>query len=93
VVIARHFAATGRRGWAWFYGLYGAAVPAVFAALIAVNSAVGSYPYAIAVVFLVTPWIWVTILAVHLYGRQSGNEVIFPDTARAGASGSPHRQV
>jgi hypothetical protein len=71
VVIARHFAATGRRGWAWFYALYGAAVPLVFAALIAVNSAVGSYPYALAVVFLVTPWIWVTILAVHLYGRES----------------------
>lgn len=42
VVVARHFAATGR------------------------------YPYAIAVVFLVTPWIWVTVLAAHLYGRESG---------------------
>jgi hypothetical protein len=85
VVIARHFAATERRGWAWFYGLYGAAVPVVFAALIAVNSAVGGYPYAIAVVFLVTPWIWVTILAAHLYGRGSGNEVMFPDAAPAAA--------
>ena len=87
VVIARHFAATGRRGWAWFYGLYGAAVPVVFAALIAVNSAVGGYPYAIAVVFLVTPWIWVTILAVHLYGRepaQRGGVRAF--TATRGAS-------
>jgi hypothetical protein len=71
VVIARHFAASGRRGWAWFYGLYGAAVPVVFAALVAANSAIGSYPYAIAVIFLVTPWIWVTTLAVHLYGRES----------------------
>jgi hypothetical protein len=74
VVIARYFAATGRRGWAWFYGLYGAAVPVVFAALIAVNSAVGNYPYATAVVFLVAPWIWVAVLAVHLYGLESSKQ-------------------
>jgi uncharacterized protein DUF998 len=80
LVIARWFAASGCRGWAWFYGLYGAAVPVVFAALIAVNFAVGSYPYAIAVVFLVTPWIWVTILAVHLYGRDSGRRGDVPAT-------------
>jgi hypothetical protein len=83
VVIARHFAATGRRGWAWFYGLYGAAVPVVFAALIAVNSAVGGYPYAIAVVFLVTPWIWVTILAVHLYGQRGDVSDTAPAAARS----------
>jgi hypothetical protein len=74
VVIARYFAATGRRGWAWFYGLYGVAVPVVFAALIAVNSAVGNYPYATAVVFLVAPWIWVAVLAVHLYGLESSKQ-------------------
>jgi hypothetical protein len=71
VVFARHFFATGRRGWAWFHLLYGAAVPVVFAALIAVNSAVGDYPYASAVLFLVMPWIWVTVLSVHLYGLES----------------------
>ena len=71
VVVAAHFAATGRRGWAWFYGLYGAAVPVVFAALVAVGSTVGSYPYASAVIFLVLPWIWVTTLAAHLYVRES----------------------
>jgi hypothetical protein len=86
LVIAWHFAATGRRGWAWFYSLYGAAVPVVFAALIAVNSAVGSYPYAIAVVFLVMPWIWVTILAVHLYGQESAQRGGVPAfTATRGA--------
>ncbi|GAA1319885.1 DUF998 domain-containing protein [Pseudonocardia xinjiangensis] len=86
VVIARHFATTGRRGSAWFYALYGAAVPVAFAALIAVNSAVGNYPYAIAVVFLVTPWIWVTILAVHLYGRESAQRGGVPAfTATRGA--------
>ncbi|OLT02954.1 hypothetical protein BJF90_27880 [Pseudonocardia sp. CNS-004] len=74
VVVAWHFAAIGRRGQAWFYGLYGAAVPFVFAALIAVDSAVGNYPYALAVVFLVTPWIWVTILAAHLYRRVSAQQ-------------------
>jgi hypothetical protein len=86
VVIAWHFAATGHRGWAWFYGLYGAAVPIVFAALVAVNSVVGSYPYASAVVFLATPWIWVTVLAVHLYGRESahrGGVAAFPATSGA----------
>jgi len=86
VLIASHFAATGRRGWAWFYGLYGAAVPVVFAALVAVNSAVGSYPYAIAVIFLVTPWIWVTTLAVHLYGRESARRGgVAASTATRGA--------
>jgi hypothetical protein len=70
VVIAMCFARTGRRGWAWFHGLYGAAVPVAFAALVAVSSAVGSYPYATAVVFLVTPWIWMTVLALHLRGLE-----------------------
>jgi hypothetical protein len=88
VVVAAHFAATGRRRWAWFHGLFGAAVPVVFAALIAVGSAVGSYPYASAVIFLVLPWIWVTVLAVHLYGRESarrGGVPAFPATRGAPA--------
>jgi hypothetical protein len=74
VVVVWHFAAIGRRGWAWFYGPYGPAVPFLFAALIAVDSAVGNYPYALAVVFLVTPWIRVTILAAHLYRRVSAQQ-------------------
>src|SRR5690606_14414828 len=77
--------ATGRRGRAWFHGLYGAAVPVVFAALIAVDSAVGGYPYALAVVFLVTPWIWVTVLATHLSGHGSRRRGPFPDPAPAAA--------
>lgn len=72
VVIAWHFAATGRRGRAWFHGLYAAAVPVGFAALVAVGSAAGGYPYALAVVFLVTPWVWVTVLAADLYRREPG---------------------
>jgi hypothetical protein len=62
LVIARWFAVEGRRGWAWFYG---AAIPTVFAALTSVGLAIGGNPTALA--FLVTPWIWVTALAVHLY--------------------------
>jgi hypothetical protein len=60
VVIAGWFAARGRRGWAWFYGL-----PLVFVALTAVGFAIGGNPAAPA--FLATPWIWTTALAVHLY--------------------------
>jgi hypothetical protein len=66
LVIARWFAAEGRRGWAWFYG---AAIPVVFAALGAVGFAIGGNPAALA--FLATPWIWVTALAVHLYRRAA----------------------
>jgi hypothetical protein len=62
LVTARWFAAEGRRGWAWFYG---AAIPMVFMALTAVGFAIGGNPSALA--FLATPWIWVTVLAVHLY--------------------------
>jgi hypothetical protein len=61
IVIARWFAAEGRRGWAWFYG---AAIPIVFVALSAVGFVAGVNPVAPA--FLATPWIWVTALAVHL---------------------------
>jgi len=67
VVIARWFAGEGHRGWAWFYG---AAIPAVFVALTAVGRfAIGGNPVALA--FLMTPWIWVTALAVHLYRREA----------------------
>jgi len=62
LVIARRFAARGRRTWAWFYG---AGIPVVFAALTAVGFAIGGNPSALA--FLATPWVWVTALAVHLY--------------------------
>ena len=66
LVIAAWFAAEGRRDWAWFYG---AAIPVVFAALMAVGFAIGINPVAPA--FLATPWIWVTALAVHLYRRAA----------------------
>jgi hypothetical protein len=66
LVIAGWFAAEGRRGWAWFYG---AAIPMVFVALTAVGFAIGGNPTALA--FLVTPWTWVTALAVHLYRRET----------------------
>jgi hypothetical protein len=66
LVIAGWFAAEGRRGWAWFYG---AAIPMVFVALTAVGFAIGGNPVAVA--FLMTPWIWVTALAIHLYRRAA----------------------
>jgi len=66
LVFARWFAAEGRRGWAWFYG---AAIPMVFVALMAVGFAIGINPVAPA--FLATPWIWVTTLAAHLYRRAA----------------------
>jgi hypothetical protein len=66
LVIAGWFAAEGRRGWVWFYG---AAIPMVFVALTAIGFAIGGNPTALA--FLVTPWTWVTALAVHLYRREA----------------------
>src|SRR5262245_1648165 len=66
LVIAGWFAGQGRRGWAWFYG---AAIPAVFVALTAVGLAIGGNPAALA--FLMTPWVWVTALAVHLSQREA----------------------
>jgi hypothetical protein len=66
VVFAGWFSAEGRRGWAWFYG---AAIPLVFVALAAIGRAIGINPAAPA--FLATPWIWVTALAVHMYGRAA----------------------
>jgi uncharacterized protein DUF998 len=66
LVIAGWFTSQGRRAWAWFYAT---AIPAVFAALAVVGLAIGVNPVAPA--FLATPWIWVTALAVHMYGRES----------------------
>jgi hypothetical protein len=66
VVFAARFAAEGRRGSAWFFG---AAIPAVFAVLTAVGLAIGFNGAGLA--FLMTPWIWVTALAVYLYRRDA----------------------
>jgi len=66
LAFAGWFAAQGHRGWAWFYG---AAIPTVFMALTVVGLAIGGNPVALA--FLMTPWIWVTALAVHLYRREA----------------------
>jgi hypothetical protein len=66
LVIARWFAAEGRRSFAW---LYGAGIPLLFAALTAVGFAIGGNRIGLA--FLVTPWIWVTALAAHLYRREA----------------------
>jgi hypothetical protein len=65
IVFSRRFAAQGRKGWAWFYAV---AIPAVFIALTAVGLVIGGNPVALA--FLMTPWIWVTALAVHLYRHE-----------------------
>jgi hypothetical protein len=75
LVIARWFAAEGRRGWAWFYAT---AIPGAFAALTAVGLAIGGNPVALA--FLATPWIWVTALAVHLYTREASRPGAVPES-------------
>jgi hypothetical protein len=82
LVIARWFAADGRRGSAWFYG---AAIPVVFVALMAVGFALGINPAAPA--FLATPWIWVTALAVPLYRRAAKRRDHVP--AGEGARSTP----
>lgn len=66
LVFAACFAAQGRRAWAWFYGT---AIPASFLALTAAGLAIGGNPVALA--FLMTPWIWVTAVAVLLYRREA----------------------
>ncbi|HUK36000.1 MAG TPA: DUF998 domain-containing protein [Vicinamibacterales bacterium] len=66
LVIAARFTAEKQRAWAWFYAT---AIPAVFAALTVVGLVIGGNPIALA--FLMTPWIWVTALAVHLYQREA----------------------
>jgi hypothetical protein len=66
VVFAVRFASEGRRGRAW---LFGAGIPFVFAALTAVGLALGFNSGGLA--FLMTPWVWVTALAVHFYRREA----------------------
>ena len=82
LVIATWFAAAGRRGWGWFYAV---AIPAVFAALTTVGLAIGGTPTALA--FLMTPWTWVTALAVHLYRREAKRRNDVP--AGQGMRGTP----
>lgn len=62
MVIAAWFAAAGRQGWAWFYA---DSVPTTFAALTGVGLMIGGN--ALALPFLMTPWIFVTALAAHLF--------------------------
>jgi len=65
-VFAGWAAAEGRRGWAWFYG---AGFFAVFAVFTAVGLVVGGNP--VALPFLLTPWIYLTALAVDLYRLET----------------------
>ncbi|MEX2206433.1 MAG: DUF998 domain-containing protein [Myxococcota bacterium] len=65
LLIARWFAAEGRRALAWFCSV---SVPMVFAALAAVGFAIGINA---GVAFLATPWVCVTALAVHAYRRAA----------------------
>jgi hypothetical protein len=68
LVIAMWFAAEGRRGWTAFYA---AAFPVVLAVLTGVGlMAIGDYS-AFALAILATPWIVVTVLAVHLSQREA----------------------
>src|SRR4029453_4641078 len=82
LVIARWFAADGRRASAWFYG---AAIAVVLVALMAVGFPLGINPAAPA--FLATPWIWVTALAVPLYRRAAKRRDHVP--AGEGARSTP----
>lgn len=66
-LVAAAFAAQGRRGAAW---LFATAIPLAFLALSAVGFALGGNR--IGVAFLATPWVFVTLLAAHLYRREAG---------------------
>lgn len=66
LVLAMRLASEGRRLWAWFYPL---ALPGVFVVLAIFGRAIGVNPAAPA--FLAMPWVWVTMLAVHLYWREA----------------------
>ena len=72
MVIAAWFAAAGRQGWARFYAV---SVPTTFAALTGVGLMIGGNPLALP--FLMTPWIFVTVLAAHLFaaGRSQHRRV------------------
>lgn len=79
-VFAGWFADQGRRGWAWFYG---ATIPVVFLALTVFGLAIGGNPVALA--FLMTPWVWVTALAVHLYRYAAERRNDAPADERIGS--------
>lgn len=70
LAIAGWFAAEGRRGLAL---LYVVAIPIVFAALFAAGLPIGFKSGGLA--YLMTPWIWVTMLALHLYSRDARDGV------------------
>ncbi len=65
LVIAWWFSANGNRNWAW---IYGTTIPAAFGFLTVVGLSIGGNPVAPA--FLATPWIWMTMLALHLHRRE-----------------------
>ncbi len=69
ILIAMWFAAQGQRGWAWFHGL---AFPMTFVVLALAGLALGFNGGGLA--FLMTPWIWVSTLAVHLLRRKRTRE-------------------
>jgi len=65
VIIAQWFYTRSYRRWAWFYG---AGFPTMFVTLSLVGMAIGFNGGGLA--FLVTPWIWISTLAVHLHSRE-----------------------
>jgi hypothetical membrane protein len=77
LVLARRFATQKSPGWA---GFYAAGIPVVFAVLTAVGLGIGGNPVALA--FLLTPWIWATVLALHLSGRGSSQETAAPSAVQ-----------
>jgi hypothetical protein len=81
LVIARWFADQGLRGAAWFHAT---AIPVTFVALTAAGLAIGGNPSALA--FLMTPWVWVTTLAVDLYRRAHPVTPYGSPRAAAGSS-------
>ena len=65
LMVAARFAAQGRKGLA---ALAATAVPITFAAIAAAGLAVGINTGGLA--YLITPWTWVTGLALYLYRRE-----------------------
>jgi hypothetical protein len=68
VVMARWFAAQGRRNWAWF-SLGAVPLPLAAFALLGVLGVDTSTKYLAFLVPGILMWVWVTALAVHLYRR------------------------
>jgi Protein of unknown function (DUF998) len=68
LAFARLLAAEGRRGLAWAFGM---GIPATFAALATIGFVMGIQSGGLA--FLMTPWIWVTAMAVHLSQRTTNH--------------------